>query len=1169
MRNNILFLACLLLQLTSWGQIVINEYSASNYNSSTDNYGEYEDWMELYNQGGVAVDLNGYYLSDKAGNLTKFQINSAINIDAGGYLMVYASGTGVVNANNIHTDFKITQTKGNEWWILTDPDGVTVVDSIFVRPALVNDSRGRITDGDASWGVFNDPTPANPNNNALTEYATTPIFSENPGFHPAAINLSITSPDPNVDIYYTTDGSHPDDTDNLYNGPIAVNNTTVIKAVAYSTDPLIHRSFIEYGTFLINTIHTVPILSISGGQVDNLLNGNGGIEPWGSVEYFKEGILIDKARGEFNEHGNDSWAYAQRGFDYITRDQFGYNHAIRDEIFRTKERDSYQRLIIKAAANDNYPFAYGSSGAHIRDAYVQSLSQIADLRMDERSYEPCVLFLNGEYWGLYEIREKVDDLDFTDHYYNQDSVAFLKTWGNTWVDVLTNFQNPNDVEDSWDDFYNFVMSNDVTDPAIYEQIKDIYNTGSIIDYFILNTYVVNADWLNWNTAWWRGLDINEDKRKWRYVLWDMDNTFDHGANYTGVPDQDADADPCDPENIGDPGGQGHVPIWNELLNNEEFFADYINRFADLSNSYFSCDFLISHLDSLIGIIEPEMQQQIDVWGGTYGEWEDNVQDVRDFILERCEFINSGIVDCYDVDGPYTITIIINGEGTVELSSIDITTDMIPWTGEYFGGVEFPLTANGDGFSFWEVIADSPYNFDPNAESISLDLVSDVTIIANFNSTSITYLVDPPNSGTIFLDGIEITTFPSVQGYTNNPNFTISANPGQQWQFDYWESLNHNLQPNANSETANFDAITSDTITLHLREANEIVYQVIPPTAGGMIVNGASIPGSPYTVWYDDDENLVLESNPNMHWEVDNWSTYNHFLNPNNLEDIVNTNINSDDTITLHYKPIDYPITLTTNPLNSGRMLLNDDTLSVFPTTQTFTFEDQIEIEAVESVKWDFNRWSSNIHAINIYSLLNDIDIIGTDTINLHFDEIIFHDVEISVEPENGGTVYINNVEAPYLPYSNSYAENTYLQLTADEAIGFKFLNWRTNTLAPLPGNEDLFVSISITEQDRIVAVFEEIMDVYIPNAFTPNSDFSNSTFKVVLNGINDFDFNLKIHDRWGEVLYMSNNVTDEWDGTHQRTGKPAPMGVYSYVANLTSKTTGKNVTKRGHITIIR
>ena len=70
------------------------------------------------------------------------------------------------------------------------------------------------------------------------------------------------------------------------------------------------------------------------------------------------------------------------------------------------------------------------------------------------------------------------------------------------------------------------------------------------------------DWLNWNTGWWRGRNPDGDKKKWRYILWDMDATFDHYVNYTGVPDTSSDADPCDPEELGDPGGQGHVPILN-------------------------------------------------------------------------------------------------------------------------------------------------------------------------------------------------------------------------------------------------------------------------------------------------------------------------------------------------------------------------------------------------------------------------------------------------------------------------------------------------------------------------------------------------------------------------------------------------------------------------------
>lgn len=123
------------------------------------------------------------------------------------------------------------------------------------------------------------------------------------------------------------------------------------------------------------------------------------------------------------------------------RDQYGYNYAIQDQIYRGKSRTSHQRLMIKAAANDNVSFETG--GAHIRDAYVQSLSQVGGLKMDERSYEPAILYVNGQFWGLYEIREKVGDSDFTSYYYDQDEkygggpndVQFLRTWGGTWEEM--------------------------------------------------------------------------------------------------------------------------------------------------------------------------------------------------------------------------------------------------------------------------------------------------------------------------------------------------------------------------------------------------------------------------------------------------------------------------------------------------------------------------------------------------------------------------------------------------------------------------------------------------------------------------------------------------------------------------------------------------------------
>ena len=169
----------------------------------------------------------------------------------------------------------------------------------------------------------------------------------------------------------------------------------------------------------------------------------------------------------------------------------------------------------------------------------------------------------------------------------------------------------------WNNFVDFVTNNPMSVQANYLQAKSEYNMGSLIDYFLLNSYVVCQDWLNWNTAWWRGMDPNGEKKKWRYTLWDMDNTFDHGTNYTGIPSSDPNAEPCDPSTLGNTGGQGHVPIWNEMLTNQEFHNDYINRWQDLANGPLSCSFMIHILDSMIAVIEPEMPRQIATWGGTY------------------------------------------------------------------------------------------------------------------------------------------------------------------------------------------------------------------------------------------------------------------------------------------------------------------------------------------------------------------------------------------------------------------------------------------------------------------------------------------------------------------------------------------------------------------------
>ncbi len=698
---SVLLLAALISHESS-GQVVVNEVSASNWNTQADNFGEFEDYIELFNTTGAAVDLAGWYLSDSQNNNTKFQFPAGATIAANGHLLVYCSGRNTSAGNIHHTGFKLNQTQA-ERAVLSTPDGTIVSNFKLEQRTKAGHSWGRSSDGDASWSLFTTATPGGPNTNPRPYYATTPIFGQAAGLYAGAINLQLSSPDAGVEIRYTVNGTTPTATSTLYTGAIAINATTVVRAISIPADASIPPSFVETNTYFIGTGHTVKVISITGDQIPNLLNGNQ-IEPLGTLEFFDEsGTFKGECSGEFNKHGNDSWAYDQRGVDYVGRDEFGLNDALYFEVFRTKNRDNFQRLILKAGASDNYPFENG--GAHIRDAFVQALSHESDLKLDERTYEPCVLYMNGQYWGVYEIREKVDDPDFTNEYYDQDKndLLYLKTWGGTWEEYGQGVALA-----EWNALRNYIATNNMGDPAAFAYVDSRYNWKSLIDYFVLNSYIVSKDWLNWNTGWWRGTNPAGDGQRWRYTLWDMDACFGHYVNFTSIPQTGPDADPCNAENLPNPGGQGHTEILSKLVAENEMVKNfYTTRYIDLGNSAFTCDNMISFLDSLVGLIAPEMPGQVARWGGSVQQWENNVQAIRDFINTRCVAIQDGLVDCYDLTGPFPVTFNVDPplSGSIRINSL--TPPTYPFSGIYYGGVPTemaPIPEVGWIFSHWEVFS---------------------------------------------------------------------------------------------------------------------------------------------------------------------------------------------------------------------------------------------------------------------------------------------------------------------------------------------------------------------------------------------------------------------------------------------------------------------------------
>jgi hypothetical protein len=158
MKPIILTTFFLLLFSPFFSQVLINEYSCSNVTGITDAFGEREDWVELYNTGTAPLDLTGYYLSDKASNLTKWQIPSG-SIAANGFKMIYCSKRNLVSGTQYHPNFNLKQTS-NEWIILTNPSGV-VVDSLkMIHMTKADHSIGRLSNGASEWKLFTTPTPA-------------------------------------------------------------------------------------------------------------------------------------------------------------------------------------------------------------------------------------------------------------------------------------------------------------------------------------------------------------------------------------------------------------------------------------------------------------------------------------------------------------------------------------------------------------------------------------------------------------------------------------------------------------------------------------------------------------------------------------------------------------------------------------------------------------------------------------------------------------------------------------------------------------------------------------------------------------------------------------------------------------------------------------------------
>jgi hypothetical protein len=786
MSTNLRFLSIFLLFLavTTNAQVRINEYSASNLNQFEDDYGKHEDWIEIYNAGSSAVDVSGWWLSDDDEEVKKWAIPAGAILEAGSHLLVWCDGRDSHGNGHYHAGFKLTQTKGSETLVLAQPNG-NITDLVEPVRTHLGHSVCRHTDGGAAWYICTEPTPGASNDLSLqfAAYADRPDMDLPAGFYAGNQTISMTTDEPGGVIRITLDGTEPTETSQEYAGPITITQTTVVKAKVFSPNPAVLPGLTRFNTYFINEDFTLAVVSVGADSILELANGIKEIRPIGSIEYFdKNKVRKATSFGELNSHGQDSWVNDQRSLDWVSRDEMGYSNAIREKLFTYSDRDEYQRVILRASGDDNYPgnFLPEHNGcAHIRDEYAQSLALLGNLKLDVRAAERIIVFLNGNYWGVYGLREYPDDHDYTGEYYNQDKyeLQILETWGDTWAQY-----GGDQAHEDWQALRSFVLDNDMADPVNYAQVKEQLDVTSMCDYFICGLNYVASDWINYNTAWWRGLNPQGGHQKWGYQLWDFDATFDYYINYSGVPDTSPDAKPCDLEVISDYvqndffGGAMNdtciTQIWGQdtftycmrvdgkhqmmllklIEESPEFRQHYYARQADLMNTVFSCDNMLHVLDSMVAVIEPEMTRHAGRWGGSYQHWQLNVAKLRNFISQRCQKLDSGMLTCYEeLTGPHQVTLLSDPPGAAsEITFNTLDHAVLPWSGAYFGGMENllevkPALNTGLKFTGWTSSAGSALS-QPDSLFTTLSLVANDTIVAHFESPNET--VEPFAGGSV-------------------------------------------------------------------------------------------------------------------------------------------------------------------------------------------------------------------------------------------------------------------------------------------------------------------------------------------------------------------------------------------------------------------------------------
>ncbi len=598
-------------------------------------------------------------------------------------------------SGGLHTNFKIGM--NGESLYLSDPSGV-LIDSIS-GTALPNDvSFGRQPDGSSLWYYFGEPTPGSSNSTTGVSEINidTVVFSKKGGMYSTGISIILSS-ESNDEIFYTTDGSIPTTESSLYTSPISITKNMVIRARVIGTNTL--PGPVVTNTYITELDHEFPVICISTDPL-NLWDEYSGIyamgpnpgdypyfganfwQDWEKAAHFEfydeQGIKqIDQVAG-LKIFGAWSRARDQKSFSLFARKEYGKG-SFAHKFFQDKPIEKFESIVLRNSGNDNM-------GLQFQDGFMTGLTVGMDV--DRAAFQPSVVYLNGEYWGILNIREKINEHYLADnHQINPDSVNLLEM--DSEIIMGTN--------EDYLEILQFISVSNLNNEGNYKWLKDRIDIDNYIQYQLTQIYLNNTDWPGNNIKYW---NTTSPDTKFRWILYDTDFGFGLYDDYRN----NTLAFALEANNSGWPNPSWSTLLFRRMVVNMSFRNNFINQYCDRMNTNFLSSVVDHKLDSLKALFNPEIRDNFDRWSGNYSSWTSKIEERKDFGEMRPDYARSHLRSVFDLGSELEITVNVSDVNAGRVKVNTIYPYNYPFEGIYIEDIPVQMTAvpkAGYKFIRWE------------------------------------------------------------------------------------------------------------------------------------------------------------------------------------------------------------------------------------------------------------------------------------------------------------------------------------------------------------------------------------------------------------------------------------------------------------------------------------